>query len=165
MNIDNNDSAYKVVKATKADKKAIKRFYKTQHYSASCIGQDHCYLVKSQGTIIASAIISAGQENGNFWLLHGLVTDRAYRGKNIASSIIRTIITEGNGTKEKRYSKIICFAGTELQPFYLANEFISYNDINELNQLPLEFKQRLARYQEKQKNLQCFLYQALHATT
>jgi GNAT superfamily N-acetyltransferase len=163
MNIDNNDFAYSVVKATKADNKAIKRFYKTQRYSASYIGQDHCYLVKNQSIIIASAIISAGQENGDYWLLHGLVTDQEYRGLKIASSIIRKIIDQGNHTQDKGYTNIICFADSELRPFYLANRFISYNAINELNKLPLEFKQRLVRYQEKHKNLQCFLYHAQHA--
>ena len=156
----NASSKYTVIKTTKADKKAIMRFYKEQRYPASYIGQDNGYIVKSNNAIIASAIVSAGQECGQFWLLHALVTDRSFRRKNIASSILQTIISEKNSLAQTSFEKIICFADIELQAFYLSNQFISYSIISDITQLPLEFKRRFKRYQEKQRNLHCFLYNA-----
>lgn len=156
MNLDTFPSSYKVIKALKTDKKDIFRFYKNQQYAASFIGQDQCYMVKVDQLIIASAIVSGGQEVDKFWLLHGLVTDKDQRSKNIASLILHTIISDENEQKKARYENLICFADKELQEFYLSNHFISYNTCDEVDRLPVEFKQRLIRYQEKQKNLHCF---------
>jgi N-acetylglutamate synthase-like GNAT family acetyltransferase len=160
MNIETSSSPYNVVKATKSDKKDIMRFYKTQHYSASYIGQDQCYLVKRDHCIIACAIVSAGQESGDVWLLHGLVTDKDQRGKNIASLIVKTIINDENELKKVRYGKIICFADSALQAFYKKNHFINHNTSDKLALLPEEFSRRLTRYREKQQSLHCFLYNA-----
>ena len=153
-------SLYTVVKSTKLDKKDIMRFYKTQRYSASYIGQDQCYLVKCDNFIIASAIVSAGQGNGDFWLLHGLVVDIQQRGKSIASLILQTIIAEVKESKQVKFAQIICFADHALRPLYQSNQFISYNTSKNLAQLPLEFKQRLLGYREKQQSLHCFIYRA-----
>jgi GNAT superfamily N-acetyltransferase len=147
---------YTVIKAVKTDKKDILRFYKNQQYTASFIGHDQCYIVKINQFIIASVIISAGREPGDFWLLHGLVTDKAQRGKNIASLMLHAIISDKNERKQARYKHLICFANEALQKFYLSNHFIRYNTDDEIAQLPVEFKQRLIRYREKQKNLHCF---------
>lgn len=157
-------SSYIIVKATKVDKKDIKRFYRNQRYGARYIGQDQCYLVKINNIIVACAIISSGQENGHFWLLHGLVTDKAHRHKGIAGLLLRTIMSEREATQNKislaAYPKIICFADNALSSFYLKNYFIRYNHCHEIALLPFEFKQRLTRYREKQTNLHCFLYSA-----
>ncbi len=160
MNKKTHHSNYHIVKAEKSDKKDIKRFYKNQNYSASYIGQDKCYIVKIDNTIIAVAIISLGQEHGNYWLLHGLVTEKQHRGNKVASAIIDTIISEKNQNIEAQYNKIVSFADTELHAFYRANGFISFNSNKAINDLPLEFKQRLARYRENRPNLHCFLYSA-----
>lgn len=154
-------SAYDVVKATKADKKNIMRFYKNQRYSASYIGKDQCYIVKVNSIIIACAIISAGQENDDFWLLHGLVIDKVQRGKSIASLILQTITADKDEFTHLRYEQIICFADIGFQAFYQSNNFISYNINEDTAPLPTEFKQRLNRYREKQKNLHCFIYTAV----
>ncbi|MBA6222658.1 MULTISPECIES: GNAT family N-acetyltransferase [unclassified Colwellia] len=156
MNPDAPFSPYTVIKAVKTDKKDILRFYKNQQYAASFIGHDQCYIVKMDKLIIASVIISAGQEPGSFWLLHGLVTDKAQRGKNIASLMLHAIISDKNERKKARYKNIICFADEALQTFYLSNHFIHYNTRDDIAQLPIEFKQRLIRYRERQKNLHCF---------
>jgi len=156
MNPDAPFSPYTVIKAVKTDKKDILRFYKNQQYAASFIGHDQCYIVKMDQCIIASVIISAGQEPGSFWLLHGLVTNKAQRGKNIASLMLHAIISDKNERKQARYKNIICFADEALQTFYLSNHFIHYNTRDDIAQLPIEFKQRLIRYREKQKNLHCF---------
>jgi hypothetical protein len=158
MKLDAIASPYRVVKTVKADKKDIFRFYKSQQYRANLIGQDQCYIVKIDQLIIASPIVSAGQEEGKLWLLHGLVVDKAQRGKNIASLIIQAIISDENKKKNVKYNNIICFADKVLKAFYLSNHFMSYNTDDDLAQLPIEFKQRLIRYRKKQKDLQCFLY-------
>lgn len=156
MNSDAPFSPYTVIKAIKTDKKDILRFYKNQQYAASFIGHDQCYIVKIDQCIIASVIISAGQDPGDFWLLHGLVTDKAQRGKNIASLILHALISEKNEQKKARYKNIICFADKALKAFYSSNHFILYNACDDIAQLPEEFKQRLIRYREKQKYLHCF---------
>ncbi|ARD42860.1 GNAT family N-acetyltransferase [Colwellia sp. PAMC 21821] len=158
MNTHVNTSTFTVVKATKADKKSVLRFYKAQRYSASYIGQDHCYTVKVDNRIVASAIVSGGQEADNFWLLHGLVTNKAEQGKGLASLILQTIVNDVNALEKKRYEKIICFADSALQQFYKKNQFIKYNTKDEIASLPIEFKQRLTRYREKQQSLHCYLY-------
>lgn len=158
MNLDTNSAPHSFVKAAKTDKKDIMRFYKTQRYAASFIGQDQCYLVKHNSLIIASAIVSAGQEAGEFWLLHGLVTNKALRGKNIASLILQKIISVKNEQAQARYEKIICFADKSLQQFYQINHFVSFNTSNNIAQLPVEFRQRFVRYQEKNQDLYCFIY-------
>jgi hypothetical protein len=156
MNSNAPYSPYTVIKAVKTDKKDILRFYKNQQYAASFIGHDQCYIVKIDQCIIASVIISAGQEPSNFWLLHGLVTDKTQRGKNIASLIIHTIISDKNERQQARYKHLICFADKALQAFYLSNHFTLYNTCDDIAQLPLEFKQRLIRYRERKKDLHCF---------
>ena len=158
MELDGKSLPYTVLKALKTDKKNIMRFYKTQQYAASFIGQDHCYIVKIGNQVIASAIISAGQESGDFWLLHGLVIAKIQRGNNIASLIIQAIINDKNELAKSRYEKIICFADKKLQWLYKSNNFINYNTHDEIDKLPKEFKQRLTRYRKKQQNLQCYFY-------
>ncbi|MFT7431628.1 MAG: hypothetical protein ACI971_002094 [Colwellia sp.] len=149
-------SPYAVIKAVKTDKKDILRFYKSQQYAASFIGHDQCYIVKVDQCIVASVIISAGQNPRNCWLLHGLVIDKAQRGKNIASLILHTIVSDKNKREKARYKNIICFADVALKAFYSLNHFILYNTCDDIARLPVEFKQRLIRYREKQKYLHCF---------
>jgi GNAT superfamily N-acetyltransferase len=168
-----NPPLYTVIKATKSDKKDIMRFYKAQHYAASYIGQDQSYFIEVDGNIIACALVSAGQENGEFWLLHALVVAQAHRGKGIASLLLTSIMADkkpvdvarlANKTAIKNeirlpaYAKIICFADQALQRFYLSNQFIAYNSTADIKQLPNEFQQRLSRYREKQKALCCYLF-------
>lgn len=153
-------SGYTIIKAEKYEKRTIMHFYKSQQYNASYIGQDHCYIVKSADSIIASAIISAGQENDNHWLLHALVTEKGHRNKRIASDILQVIFSEKNSDLQLSYPNIICFADKSLENFYLANKFNHYSSTEDIAQLPDEFRQRLLSYQEKKQNLQCFIYQA-----
>lgn len=150
------ESSYTVVKALKSDKKDILRFYKSQQYSARFIGQDHCYVVKVDNEIIASALISAGQENSDFWLLHALVIDKSMRGKKLASLLIQAIIS--NSFHNQGLFKVICFADEKLQQLYMKNNFMKYNEINQMATLPDEFQQRLKRYQMKNKNLCCYFF-------
>lgn len=163
MHLPTQFPAYLVTKAKKANKKDILRFYKAQRYAAGFIGQDHTYFIKYNTEIIASVIISAGQEDGLFWLLHGLVIDTAHRDVGVASLLLRTIIAEQVFTKEKpvaRYEKIICFADQALQGLYLSNKFVSHNTTKDVAQLPDEFRHRFLCYRKNQNNLCCYLYNA-----
>ncbi|MEH6597573.1 MAG: GNAT family N-acetyltransferase [Colwellia polaris] len=150
------ESSYTVVKAIKSDKKDVLRFYKSQQYSARFIGQDHCYIIKVDNKIIASALISAGQENSNSWLLHALVIDKSMRGNKLASFLIRAIIN--NRFHNQALVKVICFADEKLQQLYIKNNFIKYNETKQIATLPDEFQQRLKRYQMKNKNLCCYFF-------
>lgn len=168
MNLPTNSSSYNIVKATKVDKKDILRFYKSQRYVARYIGQDQCYFIKMNDTIIACAMISAGQENGQFWLLHALVIDKQYRGNGLARKLIQTLISQREKSNRSTslmlegelatYPNIICFADTQLKPFYISNGFTLHNTNEDIQKLPNEFRQRLIRYQEKQDSLCCFLH-------
>ncbi len=154
---------YVVIKAAKTDKKAIMRFYKTQRYPASYIGQDQCYFIKTNNEIVACTMVSAGQENGEFWLLHALVTKKVYRGKGLARSLLSSITTEIedlslSAHSPLTYKKIICFADTKLEPLYTASGFSLHNTPVDIQQLPDEFQQRLSRYRTKQSDLCCYLY-------
>lgn len=151
-------SPYTLSKALKTDKKDILRFYKAQHYPASYIGQDHGYIVKVDGPIIASAIISAGQQTAGFWLLHGLVINKAQRGSKIGSLVLQAIVAEKSTDKSQSYEKIVCFADKALHRFYEKNNFRVYNTVAEIDKLPGEFKKRLISYQKKQPNLCCYFY-------
>lgn len=151
---------YAVEKAAKTDKKDIMRFYKTQRYAASYIGQDQCYFIKVNNEIIACVMVSTGQENGECWLLHALVVNKAYQGRGIASQLLQAIYAEKCEQKQAQYRQILCFAENSLSTFYYANQFANYNAEHDIAQLPKEFKHRYISYCKKQKGLQCFLYQA-----
>ena len=149
-----------MIKATKADKKDIVRFYKNKRYAASYIGQDHCYFIKADNEIIACAMVSAGQENGEYWLLHALVVNKEYQDRGIASQLLQTICAKKCRHEQIQCHQILCFADTALSTFYYSNQFINYNAEHDIAQLPKEFKHRYVSYRKKQKSLQCFLYQA-----
>ena len=154
-------STYLVIKAKKSDKKDIQRFYKAQRYAAGFIGHDHAYFIKHNTKIIACVIISAGQESGLFWLLHGLVIDSEHRGSGIASILLRAVIAERlckEETTQARYDNIICFTDQALATLYLSNKFVSHNTAKNIAQLPDEFRHRFLRYKENHKSLCCYLY-------
>lgn len=151
-----SSTSVNVVKASKADKKDILRFYKAQYYSAAFIGYDQTYLIKINNNIIASAIVSAGKEPSEYWLLHALVTDKNFQGKGFASKILQLILTEKNQDNTNKYKKLICYAEDELASFYLANQFQIFNSESDIATLPEEFRQRLESYQKKQPTLSCF---------
>lgn len=156
MNLDLSAFLPKVVKAIKADKKAIFRFYKTQHYPAKFIGQDTTFVLKMDNEIIGSAIISAGRGTCAYWLLHGLVIDNAHRGKGLASHLLQSVLKENHKTKQ--FPKLICFAEQKLMPFYLTNQFQEFNSTSNIESLPVEFQQRFKNYQQKKPTLCCFAY-------
>lgn len=124
--------------AKKADKAAIKKFYKSQVYNASYKGFDQVYLMvdNSQGKrIIASAILSYFTSHNNQGLLHGVVTDKDYRKQGIGQTLIQFVLNHAqqNGPKKE----IFCFVKPELQSYYqqLSFQLLANKELtNHLNQ-------------------------------
>lgn len=128
-----------IVKLT--NKKQIKRFYKSQHYSASFVGFDTSYQVLNEDKIIASAIISYQTKENQQALLHALVVDKNYRNIGIAKQLISHIC--------KQHNHIVCFCSLELIKLYQQFNFnlCSENDLSTMN------KFRFLTYQQKNKLL------------
>jgi len=105
-----NTVTYTVVTAKKQDKKAIKRFYKQQKYSANFIGFDHCYFIKSSDTIIGSVIISFIESNNQQAFLHALVIDKQFQKQGLATQLVKNI--------ECNYSSVTCFSNSNMASFY-----------------------------------------------
>jgi len=137
---------FEITQAAKTDKKAVKHFFKQQKFSAGFIGLDHCYYVKSAGDIVAAVIISQIKPNLNQLLLHGLVVDKKFRLKGVASRILTFL--------KQKYKLLICFADKDLVSFYQDNDF-HLICISELND---ELSGRYKQYQLKNNQLLIFKY-------
>lgn len=114
---------YSVKIATKSDKKALKRFYKNQHYSASFIGFDSAYIILDNEQIIASAIVSYSTSDNNQALLHALVVAKPYQKQGIATELINIIKQQHCHNHSNKHSSIVCFTKPELAIFYQALSF------------------------------------------
>lgn len=134
------------IKAQKQDKKALKRFYKAQRYSASFIGNDHCYLVCNQDGYLAAVILSELTEHQDHWFLHALVTKTDIQGQGIGSALL-------NYAQKQHLGVIYCFCQPELFPFYQNHGF---NNLNPAK-LPHELKVRFNAYQKHQAELGCLI--------
>lgn len=127
-----------IVQANKEDKKAIKRFYKQQHYSASFMGLDTTYLAKQQGDIIGAVIVSKICADNQQTLLHALVVDRQYRRLGIAQLLLNQC--------QAHFNSIKCFASHELAEFYDKVNFIKCEE----TELSPELLARYQQYNRKQ---------------
>lgn len=114
---------YPVKLAAKSDKKSVKRFYKSQHYSASFIGFDSTYIVLDNEQIIASAIVSYSTSDNNQALLHALVVAKPYQKQGIATELINIIKQQHCHNYREKHSTIVCFTKPELAIFYQALSF------------------------------------------
>ena len=139
-----------IVQATKTDKKAVLRFYKSQRYSARFLGGDHCYLIKKQDVIIASVIVSTIQSNNRQCFLHALVVEKAFQHQGLASLLIQHCQT--------MHCPIVCFCLPQLSVLYTHYDFklLSSKAINSL--LCADLLQRFKRYQAKQSELVALIY-------
>lgn len=136
---------YPIVSLT--NKKQIKRFYQSQHYSASFMGFDKSYQVLDDDDIIASAIISYQTKENNQALLHAIVVNKNYQNKGIAKQLITHIC--------KLYPNIVCFCSPELVKLYRQCGFVQF----EAEQLSSKNKERYLIYQKK-KSLVALNYEA-----
>ena len=135
--------------ACKDDKKSIKRFYKKNHYSASFMGGDTCFVASENNDIVGAVIVSTLENNSSHPFLHALVIDKPIRGCGIASKLL--IFAQQN------FKTLTCFSDQSLQNLYVKNKFIMENK----NALPRSLAERFCKYQNKTPNLRVFIYRAL----
>ncbi|QBY05675.1 N-acetyltransferase [Thalassotalea sp. HSM 43] len=129
----------KIVSAAKSDKKHIKRFYKTQCYSAGFLGDDVCYLLKDDTEqIIASVLVSFASSTP---FLHGLVVASHYQHRGIANRLLQHC--------RAHHQHLICFAVTRLKALYLQNGFRQLNTAD----IDAKLLARYKAYQAKQVTL------------
>lgn len=130
--------------ASKADKKAIKRFYHQQHYSAKFKGLDTCYLIEvandcapehrvecqnkpfkeNTKEIIACAIISQLEPNNSQLFLHALVVHKNYQQNGLATQLLSYAIDAKMKNSKKEITSIVCFCEPSLTSLYLKSHFI-----------------------------------------
>jgi len=132
--------------AQKDDKNSIKRFYKSNHYSASFMGGDTCFIARLDNEIVGGVIISHDTRIDSLPFLHALVVNKQQRGSGIA----RNLLNEA----QRHFNTIVCFADNSLQSFYFKRGF---NQTTK-NALPTGLTERFIRYQCKNPNLGIFIY-------
>lgn len=140
-----------ITQATKPDKKAVLRFYKSQQYSARFIGFDRCYIMRQDDTIFASVIVSAAEPSSEQYLLHALVSDKHYRGRGLASSLIKHCLSQN--------TQLVCFCQPSLTTLYTQHGFkqLSENDV-ELK-LNTHLQMRFSQYRNKYSALEALIYE------
>ena len=140
--------AYQIIKAEKADKKDIKRFYRQQNYSAGFLGLDHCYLVRFQQKIIAAVIVSQIKPENDQHFLHALMVDGQHRQKHLASALLHHTI--------KHHQPLVCFSGSSLATLYTQMGFKLAKPCDLTQTLNLRFQ----AYCKKINDLLIFIHQA-----
>lgn len=142
---------YVLLEAKKSDKKTIKRFYKTQHYSAAFIGYDKCYYFQNNNEeIIAAVIVSYVCLDNKQALLHALVVDKAHRNKSLALKLIAHCL--------QQHPNIVCFARAELSKLYLtANMTLITANKPLAEYVSPTLISRYNSYQDKTKDLLVFI--------
>lgn len=136
-------------KSKKEDKKHIKNFYKTERYSASFMGYDHCYTASYNNKIIGCAILSYINQGNEYALLHALYITPLYRNNGYANKLINHVCNE--------HKHIVCFADKSLHGLYKKNGFINTLPKN----IPNDLQQRFNRYAIKNGNLTVYIKKTL----
>lgn len=136
--------------ATKSDKKAILRFYKEQHYSASFLGFDTTYLIKLANEIVATVIVSQLTQHNTDYFLHGLVVDERYQHRGLASKLISYC--------QQRHSPIICFSQPSYTKLYQKLRFIELEQLEIKDNLSAPLYERYIRYLVTKPNLGVMMY-------
>ncbi|PKI12935.1 GNAT family N-acetyltransferase [Colwellia sp. 12G3] len=156
------------VLAKKSDKKSILRFYKDNHYSARFIGYDTCYLIKKNDKIIASVILSLGENRPEIsqigedilltksrakpqYLLHALFVTPDYRKLGYAESLLKHSITH--------HQQLVCFAQTSLNKLYLNNGFTLLFDDLMSECLTPTLLNRFKQYSKHKTELKVYIHQ------
>lgn len=122
-----------------SNKKQIKRFYKSQHYSAAFIGFDSSYqVVDVNCNIIASVIVSYQIKDNQQAFLHALVVDKNFQNIGVAKQLIAYVCTQHND--------IICFCSPKLINLYQQCYFNIASEI----ELSTKNKFRFSLYKNQQ---------------
>lgn len=130
--------------AEKSDKKDIKRFYKDNHYSASFMGNDQCFMIKNnKAQIIACVIVSTISDTP---FLHALVVSQNMRGSGLATQLLAHC--------QLISVHIYCFADLSLNRLYISSQFKSIDQ----GQLPASLHSRFQRYKQKNNTLSAFYW-------
>jgi GNAT superfamily N-acetyltransferase len=137
-----------IIKATKSDKKAILRFYNSQHYSARFIGYDHCYFMKDDQIIVAAMIVSKIAHQHRHYFLHALVVAEQFQKQGVASQLIQAAL--------KLHQPLICFADESLSALYTQNNWVKLTDEQIYFNVPEHLLLRFKAYQNKQSQLKVF---------
>ncbi|MEW6990922.1 GNAT family N-acetyltransferase [Colwelliaceae bacterium 6441] len=142
----------KILVAPKNAKKTILRFYKSQHYSASFLGIDHCYYIQDKNEVVASVIISKIEQNSHYSFLHALVVKSAYQHRGLATKMLTFV--------QECHRPIVCFAHVEMTELYTKKaKMIKLKEQDVITELPKHLKGRLISYKKKQPQLQVFISQ------
>lgn len=141
----------KISKAKKSDKKAILRFYKKQHYSASFIGFDQCYFMTDNENIIAAMIVSKIKSQHHHQFLHALVVDKLFQQQGLATKLLRFALTQ--------HKFLVCFANECLSDFYIRNSMLKLTDEQLSYEVPEHLLLRYKSYRKKQSQLKVFISQ------
>ncbi|GLX80150.1 hypothetical protein tinsulaeT_34900 [Thalassotalea insulae] len=136
-----------IIRADKSDKKAILRFYRSQHYSARYLGHDQVYMIKQQQTIIAAAMVSQIQADSPVYFLHAVVVNSHYQKQGLASALLLEI--------DKAQQSLLCFAKISLAPLY-QKIAMTHQPSKQIQQLPTHLQQRYYSYLIKQPALKVF---------
>ena len=141
-----------VITAQQSDKKNIKRFYKNNHYAASYMGYDSCYIIKIDNNIVASVIVSYIVNENSQALLHALFVDESYRKNKLASLLIQKA--------QQEHSSIVCFAHKKLIGFYQKLDFIPIETFQtkEAQLLSSTNLAKLSQYQRYNTQLTAYIY-------
>ncbi|WP_068546569.1 GNAT family N-acetyltransferase [Thalassotalea crassostreae] len=135
-----------IFSADKADKKDIKRFYKSQRYSAGFLGDDRCFLVRDTAVkntpIIASVIVSYCSTSP---FLHALVVDIKHQKQGLATALIKHC--------QQHFNSLVCFCEPKLASLYLANRFQVINDIKMAKSMPEQLTSRFDSYRQHTPSL------------
>lgn len=143
----------KIVTAQKSDKKSIKRFYKSNRYSAGFMGDDLCFFITEKmpsapentplnpnlNRVIIACVIVSYQYDTPF--LHALVVSEKFRNKGLASKLIRHCTA--------LLQNVYCFSTPKHLTLYEQHGFDLINE----EQLPLLLKSKYIAYKKHKENL------------
>lgn len=154
--------------AGKKQKNDIKKFYKSERYSASLMGLDHVFIATDQTKIVASTIVSQIKNDNTHFLLHALVTNKKYQNKGIAGDLLQFAISHlrdtinnefAETTRNSQYkplTSIICFADKTLTQFYERNLFTRLSECESSHGIPEDLLLRYQSYKNKNNSLIIF---------
>ena len=169
----------RIVIGNKLDRKSIKRFYKSLHYSFSYMGLDTVFLIKdlsknidkdakkeggNDDDIIASVVISKLSPENPQYLLHALIIAPSYRKQGLAKVLLHQVSHFMDDIKKQvcvqhrnnASISLVAFADKNLQVFYQKQGYIESTYEELLPSLSLRYRS----YLKKQPNLNIFKFQA-----
>lgn len=172
-NVINSTLKFHSVIADKADKKAIKRFYKSAKAPLSYMGLDTVFCITPASNdednsnkeltrnadkhIIGGVVLSQLTSDNHQYLLHALFIEQKYRKKGLSSLLLHEVnkfITEKTN-KQGLSQEVIVFAEQDLTSFYFKHAYHEITSESLLAPLALRYRS----YIKKQPRLKIFKFQ------